>query len=197
MSSARSCRVVSKTSACLWAALLASALAGCGRSGAVEDPIAKVPLRHQRTATRSDFPAEWPFSVGRGTLGCSDGAVLFRALGVTYGLNDAALHRGFRAVAPIRTLEPAAPPTRPLARLTQDARMKIFSEASSCGAGVADQSSAVACRTTLRQEAGVSEAELQQVEAEGRERRWPPLERAPADLGPLVKAGLALCDGSR
>jgi hypothetical protein len=36
---------------------------------------------------------------------------------------------------------------------------------------------------------------LTQIEDEGHERLWPPLPRQPKDLGPLVDAGLKLCQG--
>jgi hypothetical protein len=39
----------------------------------------------------------------------------------------------------------------------------------------------------------LSEAELKQILAEGRERTWPPLEPARASVEPILEAGRRLC----
>src|SRR5689334_11287135 len=90
----------------------------CSRTQTIADPIPDIPLAQQRTVLRRDFEPGWPFDVGIGTLGCSNGAVVFRTGGVTYALNDLARTR-FASPDPIRAFQSAAPST-PLGRITQD-----------------------------------------------------------------------------
>jgi hypothetical protein len=161
---------------------------GCAKSQTVVDPIPDIPISQQRTVQRHDFEPGWPFQVGTGTLGCRDGAVSFRAGGVTYALNDAARSR-FPAAEPIRVFQSAAP-SNPLARLKQDERMHIFAELAAC-----DQSgSSLSCKQRLRERAGLSEAELKQIDDEGIERRWPPLKRDYVPLDSVLTAGRNLCN---
>jgi hypothetical protein len=137
---------------------------------------------------RSEFRYAWPLSIGVGTLGCVGNAVVFRANGVSYALNEAAASRGFAAVAPIRQTQGSGPPANPLRRLTQDNRMRIFSAFAACeGANAAD------CQRRVRIANALSEAEMTQIDAEGKERFWPPLEPKRIDLQPLIDAGVKLC----
>src|SRR5688572_25242683 len=86
--------------------LLMLHVGACSDSGpqTVQDPIVEIPTDQQRTITRSDLPGQWPFTVGRGTLGCKAQAVMFRTDGRTYALNDAATVSGFASVEPIRAV---------------------------------------------------------------------------------------------
>jgi hypothetical protein len=167
---------------------LALLLAGCSgnASQTIQDPIPDVPLAQQRSVGRSDFRPRWPFTVGVGTLGCTSGAVLFRHGGLTYALNDAAASRGFGSVDPIRVSQ-SGPPSNPLGRLKQEHRMQIFAAAAVCGTQ--------SCAQQLRETHGISEAELKQIDVEGRERFWPPLSPRRMTLEPVVEAGLKLCQG--
>jgi hypothetical protein len=151
----------------------------------VEDPIPDLPPSQQRTVTRSDFDWRWPFSVGVGTLGCQSGAVVFRHRSTNYALNEAAAKHGYASPQSITMPEASRPPTNPLSRLKQERRMQIFVASTKC--------STEPCRKQLQATAGISAAELKQIEEEGHERVWPPLPRKPKDLAPLVDAGLKLC----
>jgi hypothetical protein len=165
--------------------------AACGpteRQGPA-DPIPGIPDNQQRTVTRSEFRWDWPFTVGTGTLGCASGAVVFRAAGANYGVNDAAKSRGFQPVEPIRENQGSGWPSDPLKRLKQDQRMEIFRASAACE-GNAD---AAGCRHRLRVARMLSEAELHQIDAEGRERFWPPLMSKRMSLDPMITAGLKLC----
>ena len=163
----------------------------CSSGGArtIADPIPDIPRNQQRTIDRSELGLSWPLSVGTGTLGCSSGAVVFRAGGVNYALNDAARSRSLAAVDPIWQFQSSGPPSNPLKGVNQDQRMRVFSESAACDRG-ADAS---ICKQRLRATARLSEADLKQIEAEGVERRWPPLERPRIRIDPLVAAGLKLC----
>jgi hypothetical protein len=67
--------------------LLFFAACGESRPPQIADPIADIPGTQQRTVTRSER-WDWPFTVGTGTLGCTSGAVVFRAGGVSYSVNE-------------------------------------------------------------------------------------------------------------
>lgn len=168
--------------------------AGCGeaRQQTILDPIPDVPRTQQRAIARGDFGWQWPLSVGRGTLGCVSGAVLFRSSDSTYALNDAAAAKGYPSIQPLQlTTDPG--PTRPLARIKQNTRMEIFAEAIACKKGPTDSTQPNACGERLRLRHRLSIEELNQVEAEGRERGWRPLAPHPITVAPLVEAGKKLC----
>jgi hypothetical protein len=158
----------------------------------VTDPIADVPLAQQRVITRAALDWRWPFRPGVGTLGCTAGAVLFRAGGVTYGLNGAARNKGTADPAPIRLGDHSAQPSDPVSRLTQEARMQIFGEAESCGRDPAAATRST-CEKRLAERSQVSDAELARIEVEGHERAWSPLPARLIPLDAVVAAGAALC----
>ncbi len=174
---------MSRTSG-LVVALLSAGCVGEVSPKPVADPIAGIPPSQLRVVSRSEFRLVWPFSVGAGTIGCLSEAVVFRAGGVNYGLNDAARSRGFAAVDPLWLTHHVAP-SNPLSRVTQERRMQIFAEFSACDSA--------ACRKLLLPRYAVSDAELKQIETEGVERRWPPLTPRRVSLDPIVEAGLRLC----
>jgi hypothetical protein len=177
-----------------WVILLLAPFVACGsRSPAIRDPVPGIPATQQRTVTRSDFRWHWPFAVGVGTLGCDSGAVVLQTGGVTYALNDAAKARGFASVQPLQ-ISVSSGPRNPLARLKQGTRMQIFARAIACSRMANESpSTASACSQRLRDTHGLSDDELTQIEAEGAERRWPPLPPEYRSLAPLVDAGLKLC----
>jgi hypothetical protein len=160
----------------------------CSRTRTIADPVPDIPLAQQRTVQRSDFDPGWPFDVATGTLACAQGAVVFRAAGVTYAVNDAARSR-FAPADPIRVFQ-SVPPSNPLPRIKQNERMQIFAESSSCERGAGG----LPCKQRLRERAGLSDAELQQIDAEGVERRWPPLTRAFVSLDRIAAEGGRLCN---
>ena len=164
-------------------AVVAMSAAACGADGP-GDLIDGFPPAQQETVRRSSWRA-WPLSVVVGTLGCDRDAVVFRAAGTTYAVNDAARARGFAALDPILMPAPSPKPSNPLSRITQQDRTKIFEEASACG----DRG----CESQIRARYRLSEAELEQVKVEGRERVWPPLKRQPASTKLLLDRGLLLC----
>ena len=174
--------------------VLLACFGGCERQPqSVTDPIPDIPVNQQRTIARSEFGWQWPLSVGVGTLGCVSGAVVLRTDNVTYALNDAASARGFASVQPAQVTVDSGP-RNPLGRVKQETRMQIFAKAAACN-GTASDISAPACRQGLRDTHGLSDDELKQIEAEGRERRWRPLPPEYRSLKPLVEAGLKLCSG--
>jgi hypothetical protein len=169
--------------------LLCVGLAACaGGATPVDDPIPDIPAGQQRRISRHDFVDTWPFEPGTGTLGCAAGAVVFRVQGVTYALNDTARARGYVSVDSIVVSRSKAP-SHPLGRITQDERMQIFRTSEGCKTS-ADEA---ACRRRLAELQALSPAELSQVEAEGRERSWPPLSPPQKSTEPVVKAGAAMC----
>ena len=53
------------------------------------------------TVTESDFGDEWPFTVDKGVLHCSDSEVTFRADGKEYAVNGSATAAGYASIDPI------------------------------------------------------------------------------------------------
>jgi len=157
-----------------------------------EDSIPGLQAGSQRRITRADLGWQWPLQVGRGTLGCDSGAIVFRTAGVTYAVNPAATARGFASIDPIRLTEQGALPSNPLSRLPQDERMLVFARAASCN-GADGPEVSVRCRQRLRERHGLTQPELDQIEYEGRERRWPPLSSDYKSLEPLIGAAAKLC----
>lgn len=172
---------------CRW--LLCLSVSACGGAVTpVADPIPDIPASQQRRISRHDFADGWPFEPGEGTLGCSAGAVVVRVQGVTYALNDAARARGYASVDSI-VVSQSKGPSRPLRRVTQDERMRIFRASEACTPSPEPAS----CKQRLAQSRGLSADELAQIEEEGRERSWPPLSPPLKSTAPVVKAGAALC----
>jgi uncharacterized protein DUF2511 len=172
---------------CRW--LLCLSVSACaGAATPVEDPIPGIEASRQRRISRHDFPDAWPFEPGTGTLGCTGGAVVFRVQGVTYALNDMARARGYASVDPI-VVSQSKEPSHPLRRITQDERMRIFRASNDCSSS----SDPAACKRRLAQSHALSPEELAQVEAEGRERSWPPLSPPRKSTEPVVKAGAPMC----
>jgi len=161
----------------------------CGRgSQRIDDPIGNVPLNRQRAVSRVDFSFRWPLSVGAGVLGCDqENRILFRTQGVTYQVDGRT--DGVGGIEPLRMPEPSPPPTNPLRRVTQSDRMAAFASMTACAAHPSDD----LCASATLERYGLSREEWTQVEAEGRERRWPPLPREYMSLDPLIAAGRTLC----
>jgi len=156
--------------------------------------IPEIPDRQQRVVARRELDWRWPFTGGVGTLGCANGAVVFRFEGVTYGVNDAAKSLGFAPVEPIRLTQSSGWPRDPLKRVPQDQRRHIFRSLAACGHdGAGEPLVTTPCRQRLRESWGLSESELAQIDAEGLERLWPPLSPKQVSLDPLIEIGLELC----
>lgn len=171
---------------------LAWAAACGGGPQRIEDPIPDLPLNQQRSVMRSDFGWRWPFVIGVGTLGCASGAVVFRTGDVTYALNSPAMAKGFPSARPIQ-LTVHSGPRNPLVRIKQDERVRIFAQAAACSGAGGPPAHSGACRQRLQETHGVTDDELTQIEAEGNERRWPPLPAEYASVSTVVDAGLKLC----
>jgi hypothetical protein len=173
----------------LFACLPSLLLTACsGRDVRIEDRIADIPASQQMAISRRELTDGWPFIPAEGALGCLSDAVVFRAAGVSYALNDAARSRGYAQVDPIVLTTPGRP-SNPLGRITQDERMRVFAAADACR--VHPQPSV--CRQELARAHTLTSDELAQIEVEGRERSWPPVPRHPRSLTPVLNAGLALC----
>jgi hypothetical protein len=73
--------------------------------------------------------------------------------------------------------------------------MRIFADAVACDRRFAGDSVNVGmCKATVRRASHLTDSDLAQIEAEGTERTWPPLERKPVSLQPLIDTGLRLCE---
>ena len=168
--------------------------AGCNgqkaRSSSV-DYVSGIAIDAQKEVVRRELGLQWPLEVGKGTLACESGAVFFRSGGIDYAVNDSAKARGVRPIDPIWEFRSEGWPSNPLKRITQDTRRRIFSELLACERTAS--SDVLRCKEHVRRSAGLSESELQQVQAEGIERRWPPLSANRKNIEPLIKIGLRLC----
>jgi hypothetical protein len=158
----------------------------------VTDPVPDFPVAQQRAVTRAQFGLDWPFDAAAGTLACKDQAVAFRTNGETYAVNDAAARLGLRQVSGLVRLQRGGPPTNPLSRVRQEDRQRIFRQSMLCEKFLVPDSVA-RCKAELRDGSGLSAPELTQIEAEGQERRWPPLVLQPTSLDAMTRAGLKLC----
>jgi hypothetical protein len=184
-----------------WHVGCALLLAWCGACGGANesprgsDVIPGIPKTQQRVVHRFQFGRRWPFRVESGTLACVADAVVFRVGGVSYAMNDAALSRGFAAIAPIRPQPRPERPSNPMTRLVRDQRMRIFTQAMACERGAeGDRRVDVArCTQRLRESHGLTQGELNQIDVEGHELFWPPLSPSVGPLGPLTEAALKLC----
>jgi hypothetical protein len=154
------------------------------------DPIPGIPTEAQRYVSRSELGLLWPLEIGQGTIGCVSGAIVFRGQGINYALNDAARSRGFRPIDSIWEDRTEGWPSNPLKRIAQDMRKRIYAELATCQKA---QDSVSACKERVRVRAQLTEAELEQVIAEGVERRWPPLKPNRKSLDPLLNVCTGLC----
>jgi hypothetical protein len=177
-----------------WLALGLGALvlSGCSKSTpTIADPVEGIPLTQQRTIDRNELGYKWPFDVGTGTIACDGGALFFRAGGTTYALSRGAGTRGYADIDAIRRVQGSGPPSDPVARLTQDERMKIFAQSSACNS---DNPGTVSeCKVRIRARGSLSESELTRIEAEGAERFWPPLKPPLMSLDAVTDAARQLC----
>jgi hypothetical protein len=176
--------------------VIAGSAAACQSADApIRDPIPDIPPSQQRAVARTDFDWKWPFSIGHGTLGCTDAAIIFRYDGKTYALNDAARSRGFAIVDPIWRWQSSGMPSDPLRKLSQEDRQKVFAELMACeGDGsIGVRAQADRCLKRLAELRGLTEPELKQISVEGHERLWSPLHGTRASLEPLIEAGQQLC----
>jgi hypothetical protein len=80
-------------------------------------------------------------------------------------------------------------PSNPLKRIPQDTRKRIYAEIAAC-----DKAPST-CKEGIRVRAKLTESELDQVIAEGVERRWPPQKPNRKSLDPLLNVGTKLCAG--
>lgn len=173
-------------------ALASSALAcavACGsREISITDAVPGVALDHQRTISRAEFGFRWPLSAGVGVLACGPrGAILFRTQGTTYELSgDPGKGSDIQA---LRVPEGSGPPSNPLRRIKQDDRMRAFESVTSCASHPNDTH----CVDDELHRLGLSHDDWALIEAEGKERQWPPLVRDMMPLEPLLAAGRELC----
>ena len=157
----------------------------------IADPVEGIPLTQQRTIDRNELGYKWPFDVGTGTIACDGGALFFRAGGTTYALSRGAGTRGYADIDAIRRVQGSGPPSDPVARLTQDERMKIFAQSSACNSDYPGTVSE--CKARIRARGNLSESELTRIEAEGAERSWPPLKPPLMSLDAVNEAARQLC----
>jgi hypothetical protein len=173
--------------------ILSVCASSCGHAAdRLAELIPEVPPDQQRAIRRGEFRWQWPFTVGTGTLGCVDGAVVFRTSGRSYALNETARTLGLPSAAPLRQIGSTGPPSNPLKTVPQDRRMRLFVDATACDERFSG-SEAERCKKRLRELHDLSDADLRQIEAEGHERFWPPLAPTQIPLEPMIEAGLALC----
>jgi hypothetical protein len=154
-----------------------------------------VPAAQQRTINRNELGYQWPFTVGVGTIACEGGVLAFRSGATTYALGRGVGTRGYANVDTIRRVQGSGPPSDPVSRLTQDARMKVFAQASACSKATDDAGSRRVsdCKARVREHGDVSDSELTRIAAEGVERNWPPLTPVLMSLDALIAAAGQLC----
>ena len=171
-------------------------LASCrAKAPAIADPVEGVPLAQQRSIDRNELGFRWPFEAGSGTIACDAGALFFRTGGVTYALSRSAGTRGYANIDTIRRTQGSGPPSDPASRLTQEVRMKIFTQATDCGSPSSTMGAATvdACKARIQQRHGITPEELSKIEAEGVERNWPPRPPTLMSVDPLIEAARQLC----
>ena len=101
--------------------------------------------------------------------------------------------RGYANVDAIRRVQGSGPPSDPVSRLTQEVRDEGVRRRLGLRRLPPASQRAAECKTRIRERAGVSEAELTKIEAEGVERNWPPLPPILMSLDPITEAGRLLC----
>ena len=169
-------------------------LTGCGKSRPpIADPVEGIPRPQQRTIDRNELGYKWPFDAGTGTIACDGGALFFRTGGTTYALSRGAGTRGYADIDTIRRTQGSGPPSDPARGVTQEVRMKIFAQLSSCGADSTAPGAASECKARIRQRNSLTEADAAKIEAEGAERYWPPLKPPLMSLDALTDAARQLC----
>ena len=165
-------------------------LSACSSSVHLADPIDGIPQARQETISRARLGFRWPLSPGTGTLACAeDGAILFRTGGVIYAVSGR--RPGAADITPIRVQEPSALPTNPVKRLKQNERADAFASLMRCDT---TNGTDTPCVRAVMARFALSSQEAKLIEAEGRERQWPPLVRHLMPLDPLVERGRALCN---
>ncbi|CAN5707083.1 hypothetical protein BH18ACI5_BH18ACI5_01640 [soil metagenome] len=169
-----------------WVTLVTLVGTGCRRQA---PGIEGIPASQQQSFSRPALGRQWPFAASDGTLGCDKGAVLFRVHNTTYAVDASATANRFPSVDEITLFEGSGPPSNPLGRIKQDDRTQIFLQSSACETSA----NPAACKDDLRRRNSLSHEDLTQIEAEGRERRWPPLPRPKMSVQPVIDRGLKLC----
>jgi hypothetical protein len=170
--------------------------AGCrAKAPAIAEPVEGVPLAQQRTIDRNELDFKWPFEAGSGTIACDGGALFFRTGGTTYALSRSAGTRGYGNIDAIRRTQSSGPPSDPVSRLTQEARLKVFAQAADCGSpsSTVGTASVEACRARIQERNGLTAEELTKIEAEGVERNWPPRRPQLMSVDPVIEAARGLC----
>lgn len=169
---------------------------------------------NERIVRKAEYGEAWPFTMDEGTLACVEGsAVILRAPGGEYALNGRArgLGRWAEPDAIWRTGELMPGDYTPLARMPEPERRAYFAASVECEdrgdtAGqyasekLEEQAAAAGrvsnlCKADLQRAHGLSDAEVQQISAEGGSKGWPPL--APHRMGnmnEIIADGLKLCE---
>ncbi|WP_419950532.1 DUF2511 domain-containing protein [Candidatus Palauibacter sp.] len=174
-------------------------------------------LQQEREISRADFGETWPFTVGSGMLRCGPGdAVTFTADGTVYAVNGVATTFGSGVdIEPIWAYAPQPDiGVAVVERLSMADREAIFAELGECEdmameraeaeIPVTDRASLHAmaerqgqiedeCKSGVRNGFGISEDEATRIVLEG----ISSVEsmRLRVDIGPVIRAGLELCDG--
>ena len=68
---------------------------------------------HTKQISRDEFAERWPLTVDRGTLSCSNGAVVFTVAGTPYAVNDAAAGSAYPSIDAIAIQHNAPPGSKP------------------------------------------------------------------------------------
>jgi len=168
-----------------------------------EKAAATAPKAGETLVTAEGYDDRWPFTVPNGFLSCIDegtkrgvkiSSVLFRTGSTVYGLNGTAKDQGYPAPTPILKTQSLGA-VKPVARLPEDQRRRIFASIVACEDDNADDRTASrACKAKLQQTERLSAEELKTIGYEGATASWPPLKPTYMDTQPLISAGLALCE---
>jgi hypothetical protein len=126
-----------------------------------------------------------------------------------FAVNGTARGRGFAAIEPIWQTQPLLDPVPVVARRRADVRRGIFVAIVKCEDEAAKQAEKLSddlskqidqerklsetCKTQLRTNNQLTEEELSQIGNEGVAQACPPLKPGRVNIGPIIQAGLKLC----
>ena len=145
---------------------------------------------------KSQYGAEWPFTVESGRLRCDPGShVVFVSNQSVYAINGsakgAAAKNGYRNVDAIWALQKPEPPKR-VASLPLSQRQSIFAELLRCEGG-SDDARVDRCKATVKKQSGISDEVESLISEEGATLSWPPLTPLRVSVGRIIADGLKLC----
>lgn len=152
---------------------------------------------NERSLSRADVGADWPFTVDAGVLACEPGNhVVFKAGGKTYAINGsakgAAAANGYVDSDPIVARRPLGETKERVDRLAEAERQRLFTALVDCEARAADEAIA-RCKAQIRTDAKLTDHEGSLIAEEGINAGWPPMSPFLASVSGVIQRGLELC----